>query len=89
MRITIRIRCHFRQELGTCVDFQPTSIVPTLETSLRVPTAHVEYTRTPQQADIFGIKIDGQRLTLSNLIGAIRHASYIKMYTNVVQAAAP
>jgi hypothetical protein len=39
--------------------------------------------------DIFGIKIDGQRLTLLNLIGAIRYASYIKMYPNVVQAASP
>ena len=81
---------HFRQELGTCVDCKPTSIVPTRETSLRDKGAcSVVVSASNWQADgpgliradaaagliyFFKIKIDGQRLTLLNVIGTIRYS---------------
>ena len=68
---------HFREELGTCVEFKPTSIAPTFETSLR--EARVGYcsgfsTRERNRPDIFGVKISGDSLTVLNLIGVIRQA---------------
>ena len=73
----MNILFHFRQELGTCVECKPTSIAPTFETSLR--EARVGYcsgfnTRGRNRPDIFGLKINGESLTLLNLIGVIRHA---------------
>ena len=67
----------FPKELGTCEECKPTSIAPTFETSLR--EARVGYcsgcnTCGRRRPDIFGLNINGESLTLLNLIGVIRHA---------------
>ena len=80
--------CHFRHELCICVDCKPTSIVPTLKNFITRGAGSVVVSASNWQADgpgltrerrsrpdIFGIKIDGQRLTLLNRIGAICHAN--------------
>ena len=67
----------FRQELGTCVECKPTSIAPTFESSLRearVGQCSGFNTRGRSRRGIFGLKINGESLTLLNLIGVIRHA---------------
>ena len=79
--------CHFRQELGTCLAWKPASIAAIFENSLRESRvvlwlARIQLAsrltgfnkRGHRRPDIFGIKINGHRLTLLNLIGAIRHA---------------
>ena len=86
--------CHFRQEWGTCVSCKTTSITPILKkhyerrgwcSGKRIqPASRLARfnTRGHSMPDIFIIKINGHRLTLLNIIGAIHHghwnASYIK-----------
>ena len=88
MRTRVWILCHLRQELGTCVDSKPISFVHTLKTSLREkgacsvmvsastgkPTGGFNTRGRRSKPDILDIKIDGQSLTLLNIIGALCHA---------------
>ena len=76
----MNILFHFRQELGTCAECKPTSIAPRFETALR--EARVGWCSgfiTPGRSrpDIFGLKLNGESLTLLNLIGVIPHAHWL------------
>ena len=70
----VNIMFYFRQELGTCVECNPTSIAPSFESSLRkVRSAWCFNTRGRSRPAMFGIRINGESLTLLKLIGDIRH----------------
>ena len=76
----MNILFHFRQELGTCAECKPTSIAPRFETALRearVGKCSGFNTRRRSRPDIFGLKLNGESLTLLNLIGVIPHAHWL------------
>ena len=60
---------------GTCVECKPTPIACSFETSLLEAWELQWFNRRGRSTpDIFGMKINGESLTLFNIIGAIRHA---------------